>query len=51
MYALKLAGPVLFLSTLSLRRATEQIEQEVQTDDISIHALLAESDVRGQRPS
>ena len=67
MDALKLAGPVLFLSTLSLRRATagkhaqppkrqdfyprspcgERRPMDVpqyQILDISIHALLAESD-------
>ena len=39
-------GGKIFLSTLSLRRATEQeiIPEEVETY-ISIHALLAESDV------
>ena len=40
---------LLFLSTLSLRRATQrQIEFE-RYSDISIHALLAESD-RSARP-
>ena len=34
----------LFLSTLSLRRATTALRQGLQGDDISIHALLAESD-------
>ncbi len=33
-----------FLSTLSLRRATFAPEQFVPLYDISIHALLAESD-------
>ena len=34
----------LFLSTLSLRRATEQAPYRVVETQISIHALLAESD-------
>ena len=34
-----------FLSTLSLRRATEQLVGGVETLYISIHALLAESDL------
>ena len=34
-----------FLSTLSLRRATDKLSAEQQTRAISIHALLAESDV------
>ena len=38
-------GNSLFLSTLSLRRATESTVDEVPTNEISIHALLAESDV------
>ena len=33
-----------FLSTLSLRRATDAVNDEVLTNEISIHALLAESD-------
>ena len=33
-----------FLSTLSLRRATNNINSSVHAADISIHALLAESD-------
>ena len=37
--------PGLFLSTLSLRRATVQVVAPVVTKAISIHALLAESDV------
>ena len=38
---------LIFLSTLSLRRATN-INSSVNTaDKISIHALLAESDLRG----
>ena len=35
---------VLFLSTLSLRRATSKLEIKLGTVGISIHALLAESD-------
>ena len=35
---------ILFLSTLSLRRATIRPVQPVQPAEISIHALLAESD-------
>ena len=35
----------LFLSTLSLRRATRQVKQTCRAEiSISIHALLAESD-------
>ena len=34
----------LFLSTLSLRRATDTLTDDVSTGGISIHALLAESD-------
>ena len=37
-----------FLSTLSLRRATMQIVVVIVYALISIHALLAESDVRGE---
>ena len=33
-----------FLSTLSLRRATNAYMEENQSESISIHALLAESD-------
>ena len=33
-----------FLSTLSLRRATIRITNHALTEEISIHALLAESD-------
>ena len=44
MYALIFAGPVLFLSTLSLRRATRFRASLSAVDTISIHALLAESD-------
>ena len=36
-----------FLSTLSLRRATDAPEMPTQEEIISIHALLAESDIRG----
>ena len=46
-YALKLADAMLFLSTLSLRRATARIHVEVWLHEISIHALLAESDYAG----
>ena len=43
---------VVFLSTLSLRRATPVILFRVKSASISIHALLAESDtVNIQRPS
>ena len=46
MYALKLAGSVLFLSTLSLRRATLIALFDFPiVPVISIHALLAESDM------
>ena len=34
----------IFLSTLSLRRATEEVEKLSRVTVISIHALLAESD-------
>ena len=44
MCALELAGPVLFLSTLSLRRATPRGGYCYLDNIISIHALLAESD-------
>ena len=44
MYALIFAGPVLFLSTLSLRRATALSLPFGAVWIISIHALLAESD-------
>ena len=40
----KLANTMLFLSTLSLRRATLQFAAPAQAYAISIHALLAESD-------
>ena len=39
----------LFLSTLSLRRATVVMTEEDMILDISIHALLAESDERANR--
>ena len=39
--------PTVFLSTLSLRRATEQSAPPNDRISISIHALLAESDRRG----
>ena len=46
MHALKLADTMLFLSTLSLRRATKWPGQKGPAKTaISIHALLAESDV------
>ena len=45
MYSLILANTMLFLSTLSLRRATNVFPDTRQHDAISIHALLAESDV------
>ena len=45
MHALILADAVLFLSTLSLRRATMKTMTTMRvTSEISIHALLAESD-------
>ncbi len=44
MYALKFADLVLFLSTLSLRRATADRYGMGIIRQISIHALLAESD-------
>ena len=49
MYTLKLANLVLFLSTLSLRRATDVIAVMTDAQSISIHALLAESD--SQQPA
>ena len=36
---------VIFLSTLSLRRATRDIPNGKREKNISIHALLAESDL------
>ena len=44
MYALILANAMLFLSTLSLRRATRFLASLSAVFTISIHALLAESD-------
>ena len=44
MHALKLADAMLFLSTLSLRRATQRHWLDNTHQQISIHALLAESD-------
>ena len=44
MYSLILANTMLFLSTLSLRRATFEKFEGVIAIKISIHALLAESD-------
>ena len=39
---------LIFLSTLSLRRATERVNSNAYIDSISIHALLAESDILGR---
>ena len=51
MYALILANAVLFLSTLSLRRATCCARFRCWVlSNISIHALLAESDFNGASP-
>ena len=44
MHTLKLANTMLFLSTLSLRRATDAMQANQSEHCISIHALLAESD-------
>ena len=44
-HALKLADTMLFLSTLSLRRATGSVSGITSSKAISIHALLAESDM------
>ena len=44
MHALIIANLVLFLSTLSLRRATNGRIRDAENLTISIHALLAESD-------
>ena len=49
MRPVKLAAPVLFLSTLSLRRATQAAYFFLAAGIISIHALLAESDIRTLR--
>ena len=46
MHTLKLADTMLFLSTLSLRRATVRWRLLAILILISIHALLAESDLR-----
>ena len=51
MDTLILANAVLFLSTLSLRRATNGHDTALKKAWISIHALLAESDKNGPRPS
>ena len=45
MHALELADTMLFLSTLSLRRATVHYDNYNLHCVISIHALLAESDL------
>ena len=50
MHALKFADLVLFLSTLSLRRATTATRILVPNPLISIHALLAESDKHSTNP-
>ena len=44
MDTLILTNAMLFLSTLSLRRATTQSQIDARVIPISIHALLAESD-------
>ena len=44
LYINRTAKAVIFLSTLSLRRATAVIRRAVWAYYISIHALLAESD-------
>ena len=49
MHTLKLADAMLFLSTLSLRRATSARPETRRRDAISIHALLAESDTTDMR--
>ena len=41
--------PSIFLSTLSLRRATAGLKLVKADTCISIHALLAESDIQAQR--
>ena len=41
---------VRFLSTLSLRRATPSIQVQHPLKSISIHALLAESDIEVNNP-
>ena len=42
---LEIGENLIFLSTLSLRRATDSLTDDVSTGGISIHALLAESDL------
>ena len=42
---------IVFLSTLSLRRATNWLRTAGVEDDISIHALLAESDSKSAQNS
>ena len=44
-----LTGSMLFLSTLSLRRATNRGTYHIKRYEISIHALLAESDMTQRR--
>ena len=51
MDTLILADAMLFLSTLSLRRATEVEKLVVLPELISIHALLAESDSKSAQNS
>ena len=53
MHALEFANFMLFLSTLSLRRATDYGQYYIHAPGISIHALLAESDVgtHAQQPT
>ena len=43
-WTLNINGPMVFLSTLSLRRATHYDNYNLHCVEISIHALLAESD-------
>ena len=43
------SSALIFLSTLSLRRATNPVLAVTSEVSISIHALLAESDRKGQR--
>ena len=45
-FTLHVLSQTLFLSTLSLRRATEHLKVHLKLHCISIHALLAESDVK-----
>ena len=51
MHALILANAMLFLSTLSLRRATAANGLAHAPPKISIHALLAESDSKSAQNS